>query len=57
MLFMRAINRAYQITLPAEFYKKVGLQPKDRVHLVFDEEKDILIIKPVKEDQIIQGIL
>ncbi|ADC65024.1 transcriptional regulator, AbrB family [Ferroglobus placidus DSM 10642] len=45
------ITRNYQITIPAEVRKKMGLKIGDLLEVEYDKNKEVIIIRKVKEER------
>ncbi len=45
------VTRNYQITIPAEIRRKLDLKIGDILDVIYDNEKDAIIIKKVKQNR------
>ena len=45
------ITRNYQVTIPAEIRRRIGLKIGDLLEMEYDENEGVVIIKRVKEER------
>ncbi|MBO1321991.1 AbrB/MazE/SpoVT family DNA-binding domain-containing protein [Acanthopleuribacter pedis] len=55
-MFVRIVNRSHQVTLPSEFYKDMGIKPKDLVFIEYVKSEGHFIIKPFNGKSFLEQI-